>query len=169
MKTPLSALRSPAALAAVLICATPPAQAQTSSQLGQLFKTEMTDCSSAPPLNFTLLPEGHRCEIQQRSSDGSFSVSLKSWIPCGCDMRNASFRILRFSIRGNDLTCVAGGPAQITLTSKEQTRTVFVAASEIAFLRADNKGHVTCRTARWRDPSELLANFEWPEAQPATK
>src|SRR5262249_43498978 len=131
----------------------------------------MRDCSSAPPLNFSLLPEGHRCEIQnQLDDDGSFSVSLKSSIPCGCEMRKAAFRIVHFkAIHFADVKCIAGGPGQITLTSKQQTQTVFVAAGEIAFFRADNNGHVTCRAARWRDTSELLANFEWPEARPLTK
>ena len=77
------------------------------------------------------------------------------------DVRKAAVRILHFRVvHFADMKCIAGGPGQISLTSKEQTRTVFVAAGEIAFFRADDEGHITCRAARWRDTSELLANFE---------
>jgi hypothetical protein len=140
--------------AAVVACAFPLA----SWQLGQLFEPETTECASTLPTNFVLLPEGHRCELQ-RSDDG-FGVSLKSSIPCGCQMAIWNGNL--------DLKCIAGGPAQITLTSKERTNTVFVGAGEIAFLRADNNGHA-CRTARWRNFSDLLTRVEWPKPQPATK
>jgi hypothetical protein len=129
-------------------------------------------CAASPvQANFSLLPEGYRCEIQsQLPDDSSFSVSLKSAVPCGCDVRKAAVRIVHFRVvHFADMKCVAGGPGQITFTSKQQTRTVFVAVGEVALFRVDDKGHVTCRAARWRDPSELLANFKWPEAEPDTK
>jgi hypothetical protein len=149
--------------AVVLVCAASPAQAQHSPQLGEIFESGMNDCSSAPPLNFSLLPEGHRCEIQSPlSDDDSISVSLKSSIPCGCDVSKADAHIGDFRSFYSEIKCIAGGPGQITLTSKRQTRTVFVAAGEIAFFRADDKGHINCSAARWRNVSELLKSLEWP-------
>jgi hypothetical protein len=169
MKALLSTLLSWPVFAAVLACAAPPAQAQTRSQLGQLFDTEIRECSSILPTNFALLPEGHRCELQSMRTEDGFTVSLKSSIPCGCHLAKTSSELLAQTSGDLDLKCVAGGPAQITLTSKERTHTVFVGAGEIGFFRADKDGHVSCRAVRWRDVSDLLTNFEWPEALPTTK
>jgi hypothetical protein len=169
MKALLSILLPCAVFAAVLACAPPPAQAQTPSQLGQLFNTEIRDCSAIPPTNFALLPEGHRCELQPMRSEDGFTVSLKSSIPCGCHLAMTSSEFLAKTSSDLDLKCLAGGPAQITLTSKERTHTVFVGAGEIGFFRADKDGHVSCRAVRWRDSSDLLTNFEWPSARPTTK
>jgi hypothetical protein len=159
----------PCLFAAVLACAVPPARAQTQSQLGELFSTEITECPSTLPTNFALLPEGHRCELQPMRSDDGFTVSLKSSIPCGCDLAKTSSEFLGRTSSDLDLKCLAGGPAQITLTGKERTHTVFVGAGEIGFFRADKDGHVSCRAVHWRDPSDLLKNFEWPTARPTTK
>jgi hypothetical protein len=161
MKALLSTLLPCPVFAAVLGCATSPAQAQTRSQLGELFSTEIRECSSILPTNFALLPEGHRCELQPMRSEDGFTVSLKSSIPCGCHLAKTSSDL--------DLKCLAGGPAQITLTSKERTHTVYVGAGEIGFFRADKDGHVSCRAVRWRDASDLLTDFEWPTPGPTTK
>src|SRR5262249_40528634 len=169
MNAPLSTLLQCPVFAAILACAAPSAQAQTRSQLGQLFDTEIRECSSILPTNFALLPEGHRCELQPMRSEDGFTVSLKSSIPCGCHLAKTSSELLGKTSSDFDLKCLAGGPAQITLTSKERTHTVFVGAGEIGFFRADKDGHVSCRAVRWRDFSDLLTNFEWPEARPTAK
>ena|SRR5215475_7640568 len=169
MKALLSALISCPVFAAVLACAAPPAQAQTRSQLGELFDTEIRECSSIAPINFSLLPEGHRCEVQPMRSEDGFTVALKSSMPCGCNLAKSHSEILGWNSSNLDLKCVAGGPAQITLTSKERTHTVFVGAGEIGFFRADKNGHVSCRAVRWRNVSEVFTNFEWPEVRSTTK
>jgi len=168
MKAPLSTLLPGPVFAAVLACAMPPAQAQTPSQLGQLFNTEIRECSSTLPTNFALLPEGHRCELHPQRSEDGFTVSLKSSIPCGCRLFKTTIDLFGTS-SDLDLKCVAGGPAQITLTSKERTRTVFVGAGEIGFFRADKDGNVGCFAVSWRNFSDLLTDFEWPKARPTTK
>lgn|SRR5215472_7847200 len=169
MKALLSTILPCAVCAAVLACAMPPAQAQTRSQLGQLFDPEIRECSSIVPTNFALLPEGHRCELQPMRSEDGFTVSLKTSMPCGCQLAKTSSELLAKTSSDLDLKCVAGGPAQITLTSKERTQTVFVGAGEIGFFRADKDGHVSCRAVRWRAVSDLLTNFEWPEVRPTPK
>jgi hypothetical protein len=169
MKTLLSTILPCAVFAAVLACATPPAQAQTRTQLEQPFETEIRECSSIAPTNFALLPEGHRCELQPMRAEDGITVSLKSSIPCGCHLAKTSSELLAKTPSDLDLKCVAGGPAQITLTSKERTQTVFVGAGQIGFFRADKDGYVSCRAVRWRDVSDLLASFEWPEVRPTSK
>jgi hypothetical protein len=169
MKALLSIFLSCSVFAAALAGATLPAQAQTRSQLGALFDTEMRECSAVAPINFSLLPEGHRCEVQPMSSDDGFTVALKSSMPCGCNLAKSHSEILGWNSSNLDLKCVAGGPAQITLTSKESTHTVFVGAGEIGFFRADKNGHVSCRAVRWRNVSDIFTNFKWPEVRSTTK